>query len=294
MRLRLEFSRGRRMAYLSHLDLMRLFSRALRRGGIPVSYTTGFNPRAQMVFGLPLQVGMTGEAEYLDIILDAPAGDAPAADTTAADTPVGDAPDVRGQDDYKAIVDKINAVLPEGVAVSCARHAAANENIMSIISHAAYEMRVGLYPDGGASGPSGAAGERNAPDGAAAVSEAAAGHGFESDGAAVHDVLSRAIAGFLLPGPRIAAKTQGGGTDVRYVDVAPLVRSICARGDTLCMVVKAGSVDNVRPDMVLETLNAVLKEGGAKLYRISLHRKALYTERGGELLSPISDLAIQA
>ncbi|NMA92287.1 MAG: DUF2344 domain-containing protein, partial [Firmicutes bacterium] len=44
-RLIFSFARGEGLKYLSHLDLVRLFQRALRRAGIPVAFSRGYNPR---------------------------------------------------------------------------------------------------------------------------------------------------------------------------------------------------------------------------------------------------------
>ena len=49
--------------YISHLDLTHCMARALHRSRIPLWYTQGFNPRAHMVFALPLPLGMEGERE---------------------------------------------------------------------------------------------------------------------------------------------------------------------------------------------------------------------------------------
>lgn len=64
--IRAKFARGEELKYISHLDTMRIFERALRRAPIPIKYSGGFNPRPLLVFGLPLAVGMTSEAEYAD------------------------------------------------------------------------------------------------------------------------------------------------------------------------------------------------------------------------------------
>ncbi len=52
--------------YVSHLDLIRLFTRAFKRAGIQLTYSEGFNPHPKMAIGLPLSVGVTSECEYLD------------------------------------------------------------------------------------------------------------------------------------------------------------------------------------------------------------------------------------
>ena len=53
--------------YISHLDLLRCFTRSIMRSGLPVEYSQGFNPHQKMTFALPLPVGVTSECEYVDI-----------------------------------------------------------------------------------------------------------------------------------------------------------------------------------------------------------------------------------
>jgi len=66
---RLRYSRGADVRYVSHLDILKLFDRACRRAELPVDYSEGFNPHPEFVFGMPLPVGVTSEAEYVDIKL---------------------------------------------------------------------------------------------------------------------------------------------------------------------------------------------------------------------------------
>lgn len=66
---RLRYSRGADVRYVSHLDMLKLFDRACRRAELPVAYSEGFNPHPEFVFGMPLPVGVTSEAEYVDIKL---------------------------------------------------------------------------------------------------------------------------------------------------------------------------------------------------------------------------------
>lgn len=68
-RLRVTFSRGEEIKYITHLDLTRTLERVLRRAEIPVSYSEGFSPHAQIALAAPLPVGTTGEAELLDVFL---------------------------------------------------------------------------------------------------------------------------------------------------------------------------------------------------------------------------------
>ena len=67
--LRIKFIRGEEVKFISHLDLMKVFERASRRANIPIAYSQGFNPHAHLIFGLPLSVGVTSQAEYADIEL---------------------------------------------------------------------------------------------------------------------------------------------------------------------------------------------------------------------------------
>ena len=69
-RLRIRFSRGEEIKYISHLDLIRLWQRALNRAGIPLTYSRGFNPHPQISMALALAMGVTSEAELMDIYVD--------------------------------------------------------------------------------------------------------------------------------------------------------------------------------------------------------------------------------
>lgn len=70
--LRLNFTKTGLAAFLSHLDLMRVMERALRRAAVPVSYTEGFNPRMRLAFGPALPVGTASIDEYCDVELQRP------------------------------------------------------------------------------------------------------------------------------------------------------------------------------------------------------------------------------
>ena len=95
-RLRVTFARGEPLRFISHLDLMRFWERALRRAGLVVAYSEGFSPHPQISLGAPLPVGTTGAAELMDIVRAEPV--APA-----------------------EFVQRIAPQLPPGVAVSEAR-----------------------------------------------------------------------------------------------------------------------------------------------------------------------------
>jgi radical SAM-linked protein len=69
LRLRIRFCRGEEVKFISHLDIMRLWQRALIRAGIPLAYSEGFNPHPRMSLAVPLALGVTSEAELMDIVL---------------------------------------------------------------------------------------------------------------------------------------------------------------------------------------------------------------------------------
>jgi len=64
---RLKFSKKGMGKYISHLDLLRTFTRAIHRANLPVRYSQGFNPHQLITFSLPLALGVTSETEFVDI-----------------------------------------------------------------------------------------------------------------------------------------------------------------------------------------------------------------------------------
>jgi len=57
-------------AYISHLDLMRLFQRSFKRAGLALTHTKGFNPRPSVSIALPLSLGVESHCELLDFELE--------------------------------------------------------------------------------------------------------------------------------------------------------------------------------------------------------------------------------
>lgn len=66
-RIRFSFARKMPLAYISHLDTMRLFLRALRRSGLPLAYSQGYNPHPRLTLALPLPLGVTASGELGEI-----------------------------------------------------------------------------------------------------------------------------------------------------------------------------------------------------------------------------------
>ncbi|MFN9934181.1 MAG: TIGR03936 family radical SAM-associated protein, partial [Cyanobacteriota bacterium] len=71
-RLRFGFAKAGSLALISHLDTLRMLERALRRTGLPVSYTGGFHPLPRLQLALPLPLGVEGHGEWFDLEFVAP------------------------------------------------------------------------------------------------------------------------------------------------------------------------------------------------------------------------------
>jgi hypothetical protein len=93
------FAKRRGAVYLSHLDLMQVFERALLRGGFRAVFTEGYNPKPRLEFAQPLSIGVAGEAEIARCEV----------------TNFGSPQEFR---------DALNRCLPEGIEVGEARSAA--------------------------------------------------------------------------------------------------------------------------------------------------------------------------
>lgn len=68
--LRILFEKTGDAVWISHLDLMRLFQRAFKRAGLPLTHTHGYNPRPSVSIALPMSVGVQSHCELLDFSLD--------------------------------------------------------------------------------------------------------------------------------------------------------------------------------------------------------------------------------
>lgn len=67
---RLRYEKTAAVRFISHLDFVRVLNRTVRRSGLPVTYTEGFNPHPVMMVAMPISVGTTSEDEYIDIDFD--------------------------------------------------------------------------------------------------------------------------------------------------------------------------------------------------------------------------------
>ena len=69
VRLAVWFAREEAARYVSHLDIQSAFGRALRRSGLPIRYSQGFNPHPVLAFALAVPGGYTFDENWMDIAL---------------------------------------------------------------------------------------------------------------------------------------------------------------------------------------------------------------------------------
>jgi radical SAM-linked protein len=62
-KINVKFRKGEEVKFISHRDLIRAFTRAIRRAGLPIAYSQGFNPHMKISWGNALKVGATSEGE---------------------------------------------------------------------------------------------------------------------------------------------------------------------------------------------------------------------------------------
>lgn len=70
MRVRITFTKQGALRYIGHLDLHRVWERALRRAGLPISYSQGFHPQPKISLAAALPLGFSSRAEVIDVRLN--------------------------------------------------------------------------------------------------------------------------------------------------------------------------------------------------------------------------------
>lgn len=94
-RIRVRYAKRGLAVFSSHLDMVRMWTRTLRRTGLPLHYTSGFSRRVKLSFSHPVPLGMRSESEYIDFQLDE-------------------------RKDIRTIVTALTEALPEGFSVKAA------------------------------------------------------------------------------------------------------------------------------------------------------------------------------
>lgn len=115
----MEFSVRGPLAYLSHLELMKVFRQSFRRSGLPISFSEGFNPHMKLSFAIAKGVGLESEGELLEIETDISI-------------------------DIVDFMDRINKVIPEGLKVkSLKEKTISTKSLSSMLRKAEYLLEYG-------------------------------------------------------------------------------------------------------------------------------------------------------
>ncbi|AJQ27090.1 TIGR03936 family radical SAM-associated protein [Pelosinus fermentans] len=122
-KLRLEITKGEEIRYISHLDYASAMERAIIRAKLPVAYSEGFNPHMKISFASALAVGVTSQAEYIDI-------------------------ECKAEIDVNQAVEHLKATLPMGIRIKGAAYMQGNvPALMAIVNLATYEITVPLLAE---------------------------------------------------------------------------------------------------------------------------------------------------
>jgi len=121
-RMRLRFAKDGAMRYLSHLELITVFTRAVSRGDVPILFSQGFHPHPRFSFGTATSVGVESQAEYMDMHV--------VAGISARD-----------------VQERLNAVLPAGLRIlEAAQIDAKAASISTLIDATSYRITVESVP----------------------------------------------------------------------------------------------------------------------------------------------------
>ena len=113
---RISFEKKNEASYISLLDLQRVMQRVLKRSGLPVWHTLGFNPHIYMTFACPLSLGQESECECVDV-------------KTEAENP-----------DFAQWQTELNAIMPTGIRIT---HVGPVQMKADLITFACYQI---TYP----------------------------------------------------------------------------------------------------------------------------------------------------
>jgi radical SAM-linked protein len=64
-----KFTKEENIKFISHLDVLKTIQKNIRRAGLPIEYSQGFNPHMNTSIAQPLSVGVYSSGEYMDMVL---------------------------------------------------------------------------------------------------------------------------------------------------------------------------------------------------------------------------------
>ncbi len=294
---RIMYERGPQVKYISHLDILRVFDRALRRSQLPVAFSSGFNPRPKIVFGLPPGVGVTSKSEYADLTLEQ--------DIDAAE-----------------VKKRLNNALPDGFRILEAFLTDGKSNIMAIIDAASYDILAEYGPMNVRNYMTESAGSAAADTVEGTVNGAVLDSFFmgetlfalkkKKDNEEIIDIKPMLYSVNAYKFEKTCYNKLGFGYNVNcsinnevcpeevfprimqpdsYIEELAFDR-IKSGGQSgllicFCVLVAAGSRGNLKPELVIDALNRFLHDNlDNKLRVLAIHRKGLFVKHGDCFISP--------
>ncbi|WP_192930169.1 TIGR03936 family radical SAM-associated protein [Alkaliphilus pronyensis] len=238
-KLRSRFSKNGDIIFISHLDVMRVFERALRRANIPISYTKGFNPHPIMAFATALGLGVSSDAEYIDIQLDE-------------------------KIELYDFIKQLNNALPKGLTIIESSYISSKEeSLMSVIKRSVYLVNFKL-----------------------------------KDAVSKEDIINELNKFKNLEDIPLEKEKKKKGKrkekTIQIVNIRPNIYgievfSLEERNAIIKMDLAAGSVANLKPEIVISKINEHTRLD-IELDTIRIHRIKLFKEVNGSFVTPLEEL----
>ena len=254
---RFKFMRTGPVRYLGHLDMLRYFQKAVMKAELDAKYTEGFHPHQIMSFAYPLGVGMETYGDYMDLEMNV-------------------------CDDAEALMDRLNAVMNEGIKVTGAvilREKALNA--MAAVAEADYELVVAK--DGGTDEDTNAVTASET----CADSNINTGNDIETLQDVLHDAISELMSKDEITGGKSGKNIRPG---IRLLECEKRRETEADGGEELRLVMRlsSGSKLNVRPADVFDKLcvtDAVITSG-MKFKVTHLYRMEIYgNDKDGRIVA---------
>src|SRR5574341_582346 len=116
-KIRMKWIKTEKVRFTSHLDVVRMFEKTIRRADFPVGFSEGFHPHPKIAYGPPLPLGFVSECEYVDMQLEAPFN-------------------------YQ-LIERLNSALPEGFRIMEARPVFAQAiSLSAFVNTSVYEIEL--------------------------------------------------------------------------------------------------------------------------------------------------------
>lgn len=119
MKVIVKYKKVNRLKYISHLDTIRLLQRAVRRAGVKVSYSQGYNPHPKFSFAMPLSLGLETYGDYIEI-------------------------EVEDGENPKTIKERMNKILPEDFKIIDVKESVHDKTLAARLKNVIYKIDIQL------------------------------------------------------------------------------------------------------------------------------------------------------